>query len=131
LEACLSLYGHELDEATHPLEAGIAFAVKLDKPDFVGKAALLKAKSEPPRRKLVGITMVGRGIARENYPIVDDSHQVIGKVTSGAPGPTVGQNIGLAYVPVSCSELGSTLLVDCRGKLVEAKVARIPFHKRV
>jgi aminomethyltransferase len=131
LEACLSLYGHELDEATHPLEAGLAFAVKLDKHDFIGKAALAKAKSEPARRKLVGLTMVGRGIARENYPIVDSSHKVIGKVTSGAPGPTVGKNIGLAYVPVASSAIGTRLLVDCRGMFVEAEVSPIPFHKRV
>ena len=129
LEACLSLYGHEIDEATHPLEAGLGFAVKLDKQDFVGKAALVKAKAEPSRRKLVGLVVLGRGIAREGYPILDLSRQVIGRVTSGAPGPSVGKNIALGYVPIASSSVGSSLLVDCRGKPVESEVVPTPFYR--
>ena len=130
LEACLSLYGHEIDETTHPLEAGLGFAVKLNKQDFVGRAALVKAKSEPFRRKLVGLVVLGRGIAREGYPIMNLSGQVIGKVTSGAPGPSVGKNIALGYVPVASSTVGSSLLVDCRGKPVESEVVPTPFYRR-
>lgn len=130
LEACLSLYGHEIDEATNPLEAGLGFAVKLDKADFIGRSALAAAKSKPSERKLVGIEMRGRGIAREGYAVVDSSHQVIGRVTSGAPGPSVGRNIGLAYVPTSSSVVGTPLLVDCRGKFIEAEVVPTPFYRR-
>ena len=130
LEACLSLYGHEIDENTNPLEAGLGFAVKLDKPDFVGKAALVSVQSKPLTRKLVGLEMRGRGIAREGYAIADQSQRVVGKVTSGAPGPSLGKNIALGYVPVTLAGVGTTLLVDCRGKFVEASIVSTPFYRR-
>jgi aminomethyltransferase len=130
LEARLSLYGNELDEAIHPFEAGIGWIVDLTKPDFIGKAALVAAKSAPPKRKLVGFEMTGRGIARHGYPIVDASGRTIGVCTSGAPSPTLGKSIGLGFVPPELSSVGSNLLVDCRGKAVGAVVVRTPFYKR-
>lgn len=130
LEACLSLFGHEIDEMTNPFEAGLGFAVKLDKPDFIGKGALVNIQRTPMARKLVGIEMRGRGIAREGYPIADNSRQIIGKVTSGAPSPSLGKNVALGYVPTSSSAVGTTLFVDCRGKLVEAIVVPTPFYRR-
>jgi len=131
LEACLPLYGHEIDETIHPLEAGIGFAVKLDKAEFIGQAALQTAKAEAPQRKLVGLRMTGRGVAREGYFIVDDRGQRIGHVTSGAPSPTLGHAIAMAYVPVALSALGTAVTIDCRGKAVLAEVVKIPFYKRV
>jgi aminomethyltransferase len=130
LEARLSLYGNEIDETTNPIEAGLAWVVKLDKPMFLGKDALVSAKEAPPTRKLVGFEVTGRGIARHGYPLRDASGAEIGVCTSGSPGPTVGKNIGLGYLPADRSAVGSTFLVDCRGKNVEAVVVKTPFYKR-
>jgi aminomethyltransferase len=130
LEARLSLYGNDIDETTNPLEAGLGWVVKLDKGDFVGRAALAKIRGEPLARKLVGFTMTGRGVARHGYPLLDTDGRAVGVCTSGSPGPTVGQNIGLGYLPASMSEVGTTFLVDCRGKKIDAVVAKTPFYKR-
>jgi glycine cleavage system T protein (aminomethyltransferase) len=81
-------------------------------------------------RKLVGFEVTGRGIARHGYPLLDLEGRAVGLCTSGAPGPTVGKNIGLGYLPTPMSEVGTTFLVDCRGKRVEAKVVKTPFYKR-
>ncbi len=130
LEARLSLYGNDIDETTNPIEAGLAWVVKLDKGDFVGRDALARVKAEGPARKLVGFEMTGRGIARHGYPLHDQSSARVGVCTSGSPGPTVGKSIGLGYVPAVMSAIGTDLLVDCRGRLVEAKVVKTPFYKR-
>jgi aminomethyltransferase len=130
LEARLSLYGNDIDETTHPFEAGIGWAVKLGKGDFVGRAALEGAHAAPLGRRLVGFEMVGRGIARHGYPLRDVDGAEIGLCTSGSPGPTVGKNIGLGYLPSGMSAVGTHFLVDCRGKNVEAMVVPTPFYKR-
>jgi aminomethyltransferase len=130
LESRLSLYGNDIDETTNPLEAGLGWVTKLDKGDFVGRAALVAIKEKGLTRKLVGFEMTGRGIARHGYPIKDASGAVVGLCTSGGPAPFVGKNIGLGYVPVALAEIGTKILVDCRGKDVEAVVAKTPFYKR-
>jgi aminomethyltransferase len=130
LEARLSLYGNDIDETTNPIEAGLSWVVKLDKGDFVGREALARAKAEGPARKLVGFEVTGRGVARHGYPLLDGSSAKVGVCTSGSPGPTVGKNIGLGYLPAVMSAIGTELLVDCRGRLVEAKVVKTPFYKR-
>jgi aminomethyltransferase len=130
LEARLALYGNDIDETTNPIEAGLGWVVKLDKGDFVGRAALKAVNEHPLARKLVGFEMVGRGIARQGYLLRDKAGQDVGICTSGSPGPTVGKNIGLGYVPAAMSAVGTTLLVDCRGKNVEAVVVATPFYKR-
>jgi aminomethyltransferase len=130
LEARLSLYGHDIDETTNPFEAGLAWVVKMGKGDFVGRGALERIKAEPLPRKLVGLEVTGRGIARQGYPILDRDGSATDIRTSGSPGPTVGKNIALGYVKTSLAEVGTPLLVDCRGKRVEAIVAKTPFYKR-
>jgi aminomethyltransferase len=130
LEARLSLYGNDIDETTNPIEAGLGWVVKLDKGDFVGREALQRVKTEGPGRKLVGFEMTGRGIARHGYPLLDKSSARVGVCTSGSPGPTVGKNIGLGYLPAVMSAVGTPILVDCRGRLVEATVVKTPFYKR-
>jgi aminomethyltransferase len=130
LEGRLSLYGNDLSEQTSPLEAGLDRFVKLDGADFIGREALLAQRAAGIRRKLAGFVMRGRGVARHGYPICSAGGERIGEVTSGAPGPTVGQNIGLGYVPAQLAEPGTKLLIDCRGKLVEAEVVRGPFYRR-
>jgi aminomethyltransferase len=130
LEARLSLYGNELDETTNPLEAGLGWVTKLDKGLFVGQEALAKVKAAPLVRKLVGFEVTGRGVARHGYPLLDAAGKVVGVCTSGSPGPTVGKNIGLGYLPSELAEVGTRFLVDCRGKNVDAVVAPTPFYKR-
>ena len=129
LEARLMLYGNDIDEQTHPFEAGLGWVVKLDAGDFIGRDALVRIKAEGFDRKMVGFEMTERGIARHGYPIVSDG-DTVGVVTSGSPGPTLGRNIGLGYVPKALSKVGSTLGVEIRGKVVGAVVVPTPFYKR-
>jgi len=130
LEARLSLYGNDIDLTTNPIEAGLGWVVKLDKGDFVGREALVAVKAAPLPRKLVGFEVTGRGIARHGYPLRDNDGREVGVCTSGAPGPTVGKNIGLGYLPTAMTQVGTKFLVDCRGKNVEAVVVPVPFYKR-
>lgn len=136
LEGRLSLYGNEIDETTNPLEAGLAWVVKLDKPrDFLGKDALKAIKAKGNARRMVGFEMVGRGIARHGYPIVawtgsETPGETIGLVTSGSPAPTLDKNVGLGYVPAALAEVGSRIGVVVRGKTIEAVVTKTPFYKR-
>ena len=130
LEARLSLYGNELDETTNPFEAGLGWTVKLASHDFIGKAALVELERAPRTRVIVGFEMVGRGIARHGYPILNAAGEPLGVCTSGAPSPTLGKNIGLAYVPPAYAALGSELSVDCRGRAIAARVVKTPFYRR-
>jgi aminomethyltransferase len=130
LEARLSLYGNDIDETTNPIEAGLGWVVKLDKGDFIGREALSRIKADGPTRKLVGFEMTGRGIARHGYPLHDKQGVKVGVCTSGSPAPTVGKNIGLGYLPVNLTAIGTEFLVDCRGRSVESVVVKTPFYKR-
>ncbi|HEX7668613.1 MAG TPA: glycine cleavage system aminomethyltransferase GcvT, partial [Polyangiaceae bacterium] len=130
LEARLALYGNDIDETTNPLEAGLGWVVKFDKPDFVGKAALAKVKAEGSARRLVGFEMTGRGVARHGYPLQSTDGKEVGICTSGAPSPTIGKSIGLGYLPSAMATVGTEFLVDCRGRGIAAKVVSTPFYKR-
>ncbi|MGC4066489.1 MAG: glycine cleavage system aminomethyltransferase GcvT [Polyangiaceae bacterium] len=130
LESRLSLYGHEIDETTNPIEAGLGWTVKLDKPSFIGKSSLEAIRERGPERTIVGLEVLGKGIARQGYPIQDTAGRPIGCVTSGGPSPTLGKNIALGYVPLEFATVGSRLHVDCRGKSVESVVVPTPFYKR-
>ncbi len=130
LEARLSLYGNDIDETTHPFEAGLGWTVKLKKPGFIGKAALEGIHAAGLERKLVGFVMIGRGIARQGYPLLDKAGNEVGKCTSGAPAPALGKNIGLGYLPIAMTGLGTELVVDCRGRKIDAVVVKTPFYKR-
>jgi aminomethyltransferase len=130
LEACLALYGNEIDETTTMLEAGLGFIVKLDKQGgFIGSQALARQKAEGLARKLVGFEMVERGIARHGYPVEADGARV-GLVTSGTYGPFVRRNVGLTYLPIDRTAEGTAFHVIIRGKPVAARVTRTPFYKR-
>ncbi|MDQ7096139.1 glycine cleavage system aminomethyltransferase GcvT [Desulfosporosinus sp. PR] len=128
-EARLPLYGNELGAAITPMEAGLGIFVKLDKEDFVGKDALVKQKEQGIPRKLVGLEMIGRGIARSHYPLQKDG-QEIGFVTSGSYSPTLDKNIALGLVRADLAVLGQELDVMIRGKAVQAKVIPSLFYKR-
>jgi glycine cleavage system T protein (aminomethyltransferase) len=130
LEGKLSLYGNDLNDETTPLEADLAWVVKLDGADFIGKEALTKQRAEGPKRKLVGFEMTARGIARHGYAIHDAGGAKVGEVTSGGPAPTLEKNIGMGYVPAGMTEPGTQLQIDCRGKMVAAEIVKGPFYKR-
>jgi aminomethyltransferase len=129
LEAKMALYGHEIDAGISPYEADLAWIVKMDKGDFVGKAALAKQKSEGVKRKLVGFEMTGRGIGRDGYEVHLDGAPA-GWVTSGGPSPTLGKNIGLCYLPVERAKPGERIQIMVRDQPVEAVTIPTPFYKR-
>lgn len=132
LEASMALYGHEISDEINVLEAGLGRYCKLDKEaDFVGKAALLEASKVGPARKLVGLEMIDRGIARDAYPVRTLEGELIGVVTSGSPSPTLKKNIAMAFVPPEEAALDNEVAIEIRGSLVKAKVVPIPFYKRV
>lgn len=125
-EACMPLYGHEISYSITPLEAGLNFALSLDK-DFIGRDALLKQKLEKPLRALVGFEMVERGVAREHYPVYKDG-QEIGHVTSGMYSPTTEKYLGMALIPREYSARDTELDIIIRNKPVKAKVIKKPFY---
>jgi aminomethyltransferase len=129
LEAKMALYGNDIDETTSVLEADLAWTVKLNKGEFIGRDALARQKEQGLTRKLVGFEMIERGIARDHYPVFVNGAQV-GQVTSGSPAPFLKKNIGLAYLPIAHTAIGSRFEVDVRGKRVAAEVVPTPFYKR-
>jgi aminomethyltransferase len=132
LEAAMALYGHEISDSINVFEAGLGRYCKLDKGvDFVGSAALRAVEAAGgPKRKLVGLEMVERGIGRDGYPICTLAGERIGEITSGSPAPFLKKNIALAYVPVEYTALDTELGVEIRGGLVKAKVIPTPFYKK-
>ena len=129
LEAAMPLYGHELNETVDPLTAGLKFAVKFNKPEYPGKAALESIKSHGASMARVGLVLEGRRIAREESPVQIDG-QDVGRVTSGTFSPTLEKVIAMAYVPVAASLPGTMVDVNLRGTLVPATVVAMPFYKR-
>ena len=129
LEAKMALYGHEIDASLSPLDAGLDWIVKLDKGEFVGRAALLKQKEAGLKRQLVGFEMCGRGIGRDGYEVYLDGAPA-GWVTSGSPAPTLNKNIGLCYLPVGQAQIGRTIQVMIRNQPVDAVTVETPFYKR-
>lgn len=130
LEAAYALYGHELDEETSPLEAGLSWSIKLDKGNFIGKEALLKQKQEGFKKKMVCLKINDKLIARQGHKVFTKDKKEIGLVTSGSQGITVGYPIATAYVPPQNSEIGTELLVQIRERFVLANIVKRPFYKR-
>ena len=131
LEAGMSLYGHEISEEINVLEAGLDRWLKLDKGDFIGRDALVAVQeSGGPKRKIVGLEMVERGIARDGYLVLSLHGDQIGVVTSGSPAPFLKTNIAMALLPTDVAVSGSDVLVDVRGNRVRAKQVALPFYKR-
>ncbi len=130
LEGQLPLYGHEISDTINVWEAGLDRFCKMEKPDFIGRDALEQARGKGLTRTLAGLEMVGRGIARDGYRVLDGSGREIGYVTSGSPAPFLKKNIALAYVPPEVAEIGSVVSVEIRGQGVEARVVATPFYRR-
>jgi aminomethyltransferase len=131
LEAGMSLYGHEISEEINVLEAGLTHWLKLDKGSFIGRDALAAVQaSGGPRRKIIGLEMVDRGIARDGYPVLDLGGREIGAITSGSPAPFLKTNIAMALVPAEYAAGGRDVLVQVRANQVRAKQVPLPFYKR-
>lgn len=130
-EACLPLYGHELDAEHNPLESGLGYFVKTDKPDFIGFPVLRSAREAGgPARRLVGMRLTERGIARQGYPILGPDGGTIGAVTSGMPSPTLSEALALGFVPRELATIGTRLQIEVRGRALGAEVIKTPFYRR-
>ena len=129
LEACLMLYGNDIDETTTVLEAGLDFIVKPDKGDFLGADVLREQKRTGLKRRLSAFELIDRGIARHGHE-VRAGGRICGSVTSGTHGPFVARSIGMAYLPVEASAVGSEFEVMIRGKAARARVVKSPFYRR-
>jgi len=130
LEAKLPLYGHEISDTINVWEAGLDRFCKMEKPAFLGRTELARARTEGVKRTLVGLEMVERGIARDGYKVLDERGHQIGYVTSGSPAPYLKKNIALAYVPPEFAAIGSTVNVEIRGQGVKAQVVPTPFYRK-
>jgi aminomethyltransferase len=130
LEGRMALYGHEISDSINVWEAGLDRFCKMDKGDFIGRAALERAKAEGLKRTLVGLEAIERGIPRDGYKVSGSNGNEIGYVTSGSYAPFLKKNIALAYVPPSHAEIGNEVLVEIRGQNVKCKVVPTPFYKR-
>ena len=130
LEGKLPLYGHEISDTINVWEAGLDRFCRMEKPEFVGRTALEKAKAAGVKRSLVGLEMTERGIARDGYKVLDTGGREVGYVTSGSPAPFLKKNIALAYVPTELSAVGTVVKVEIRGQGVGAVEVPTPFYKR-
>jgi len=128
LEMGFCLYGHDIDDTTNPLEAGLGWITKFTK-EFVDSDYLKAQKECGPKRKLVGFELIEKGIARGHYQVKDKEGNEIGMVTSGTISPSSGKSIGLAYVPIAISKPGNHIYIDVRGRLLEAEIVSLPFYK--
>lgn len=128
LEAGLCLYGNDIDEKTTPIEAGLNFVVKLQKDQFIGKDALLKQKAEGPSRKRVGLKMTEPGIPRPHFEVFSEANEKIGELTSGTYSPLLKIGIGMGYVQASQAQDGSSVRVNIRSKMANAKLSSFPLY---
>jgi aminomethyltransferase len=127
LEMRYALYGNDIDATTNPLEAGLGWVVKPAKGDFLGKAAIERVRADGPRRRLVGIEMADRSIARHGYAVLANGRRV-GEVTSGSYGPSVDKSIAMAYLETELAAVGTAVDVEIRSHARSARVVRTPFH---
>jgi glycine cleavage system T protein (aminomethyltransferase) len=127
LEMRYMLYGNDIDQTTNPLEAVLGWVVKPAKGAFIGREAIERVRAEGPRRRLIGLEMADRAVARHGYPVVKDG-RAIGVVTSGSYGPSVDRSIALAYVETAHAAVGSELGVEIRGQARPCRVVKTPFH---
>ena len=128
-EMKFSLYGHEIDETTNPYEAGLGWVIKPAKKDFIAKSLITSVKEKGLSRQLVGFKMIEKGIPRQGYDLYSTAGEKIGQTTSGTLSPSLDLGIGIGYVAAPCASVGSSLLVDIRGRKIKAEVVPTPFIK--
>lgn len=130
LEMGFCLYGHDINDTTSPIEAGLGWITKFtDQKEFINKATLLKQKTEGITRKLVGFEMIDKGIPRQHYSIVNEQGEVIGEVTSGTQSPSLKKAIGMGYVPSALAKVDNEILISIRDKALKAKIVKLPFYR--
>ena len=131
-EAGMSLYGHDIDNTTTPLEANLGWIVKFKKGDYIGRDVLERQKEEGVERKLVGFEMFERGIARHGYPVLlhEGDTEPVSHVTSGTQSPTLGRALGMTYLPIEATEVGTEFFVQIRNRTAPARVVEMPFYSR-
>jgi len=131
-EAGMSLYGNDIDNTTTPLEAGLGWIVKFKKGDYIGRDVLERQKEEGVERKLIGFEMHERGIARHGYPVLlaEDNKEPVSYVTSGTQSPTLGKALGMTYLPIETTEVGTEFFVQIRNHTTPARVVELPFYSR-
>ena len=129
LEKAYPLYGHELDDTTTPLEAGLDWVTKFSKPAFIGREVLVRQKEEGVNRRLVGLELREPGIARSDYSLFKDG-QPVGRVTSGTKSPSLGKSIALGYVASEAAGIGNAIDAEIRGRKVRCEVVPLPFYRR-
>jgi aminomethyltransferase len=131
-EAGMSLYGNDIDNTTTPLEASLGWIVKFKKGDYIGRDVLERQKEEGVERKLVGFEMFERGIARHGYPVLlqEDDIEPVSHVTSGTQSPTLGKALGMTYLPIESTEVGTEFFVQIRNRTAPARVVELPFYSR-
>ena len=127
MEAAMPLYGHEMTDEISPKEAGLGFFVKMDKPDFIGKAAI-EARGVPAIKR-VGLVVTGRGIVREHCDLYVNGEKV-GYTTSGTHCPFVGKAVAMAYLPKDLAVIGNTVQADVRGRMIDCEIVKLPFYKK-
>ena len=130
LEAKMPLYDHEISDTINVWQAGLERYCRVEKPEFIGREALLQAKAAGPDKVLAGLEMTGRGIARDGYRVLDLEGAEIGYATSGSPAPFLKKNIALVYVPPAFAAIGTEVRVEVRGQGVAARIVATPFYKR-
>lgn len=124
-----SLYDHDIDDTTSPIEAGLSWITSFNK-DFIAKDFHQKIKENGPTKKLVGFEMIDRGIPRQHYPILDEVGNVIGEVTSGTQSPSLNLGIGMGYVKSDLAKIGNEIFISIRDKSLKAKIVKMPFVKK-
>jgi aminomethyltransferase len=124
----MALYGNDIDDTVTPLEANLAWIVKLAKGDFVGREALVRQKEQGVPRKLVGFTTSERAFPRHGYPVISNG-EPSGVVCSGTLSPSLNVPIGTCYVPTANAKPGNEVGIDIRGKVVKAEIVKTPFYK--
>lgn len=129
LEAAMPLYGHELNEEIDPIQAGLSWAVKMDKGDFIGREAIARRRQDKTLRKRVGLEIEGKRIVREGAAVLSDGKEV-GRVSSGTFAPTLNKALAMAYVDPGCTAIGTELVADVRGKPAPCRIVPLPFYKR-
>lgn len=129
LEMKYCLYGNDIDATTNPIEAGLGWITKLDKGDFIGREAIVKAKEQGVSRKLVGFELKERAFPRHGYKIMNDDKE-IGHVTSGTFSPSLDKGIGIGYINVPFNEVGTQITISIRGREIPAQVVKTPFYQR-
>jgi aminomethyltransferase len=123
------LYGHDIDDTTSPIEAGLSWITSFNK-EFIAKDIHQQIKENGPAKKLVGFEMIDRGIPRQHYPILNESGNAIGEVTSGTQSPSLNLGIGMGYVKSDLAKVGNEIFISIRDKSLKAKIVKMPFVKK-